>query len=554
MKTKRNVMISIEELQKMSDADLSLLSFSLPWQFDAVDQNTDPDGFDSDKVSADPKKNLTRDKLQSMCWDKFNYNPNVNTAVRGQIGRLAGFGFEMASDIAKIHDVIIETEYDQRNRLFTFWPKFIGRAFIEGELLLCLTVHLDGFVEVDFLDPSLIKGGGDDGVLYHPMKKTMPLFYFVEDGDKAIPSIYVAYYPDLLSSLKDGDITTKAKNWAKDTNKKYKSLGGYNRFIVSWDRSMITKRNVSYLRTVLEWLNHYENLKKYEIDHKKSAGAYLWVVTIEDAKSFRSWLSLTDEERRKTGIMAKKTPGGTLVLPPGMKLEVRNPTLPKISEGDTDIFHMITGGLNEPEDVSSGQSKGTFASVKASRGPMSDRISDEVAYFERFLKFDFYAAIFHLKHKIAGFPDTFTIKECVDFDEDKEPIMKNVKKKPQFLVEVSFPTSEVIDAESRAKAYLGVKHASLFDTVGIPNAEISRRLGFGSYKRQRLAHATEKEKYPELIPTLDAESYQESQLEPGKGKQPAKPVGKQPVGKQPYKPIKKKNPPTTKNSEDEEEE
>jgi hypothetical protein len=61
-------------------------------------------------------------------------------------------------------------------------------------------------------------------------------------------------------------------------------------------------------------LNYYENLKKYEIDHKKSAGAYLWIVTMEDPRAFRAWLALTDEQKRKTGIAAKKTPGSTLVL------------------------------------------------------------------------------------------------------------------------------------------------------------------------------------------------------------------------------------------------
>lgn len=545
MKNKKMVAISVDELRKMSDDELNLLQFSMPWQYDAEDTAKDPDGFNVD----DPNRKLDRKKLQKVCWDKFNFSPNVNTAVRGQVGRLTGFGFTIASDVGKVHDAIVETEYDQRNRLFTFWPKFAGRAFIEGELHLCLSPHADGFIEVDFIDPSLISGGGEDGVYYHPVKKTMPLFYFIENSNQVIPSIYLAYYPDLIKDVKMTDVSEAARNWSKSPKSTFKKLGGFRRFIVSWDRSMITNRSVSYLRTIIEWLNHYENLKKYEIDHKKSAGAYLWVVTITDAKAFRSWLGLTDEERRKTGIMAKKTPGGTLILPPGMTMDVKNPSLPKISESDTDILHMVTSGLNEPEDVSTGQAKGTFASVKASRGPMSDRISDEVAFFERFIKFDFYAGVFFLKSKVSNFPDMFTVKECVDFDEEREPIMKNVKKKPEHLIDITFPTSEVIDAESRAKAYLGVKHASLFDTVGVPNAEIIRRLGFGSYKRLRLAHATEKERYPELISTMDAEAYQENKIEPKQGENKAKPDAKKPDAKKPakkatqqqYRPIRKKS-------------
>jgi len=203
-------------------------------------------------------------------------------------------------------------------------------------------------------------------------------------------------------------------------------------------------------------------------------------------------------------------------LPPGMKMTAINPNLPKISEGDTDILHMVTGGLNEPEDVSTGQSKGTLASVKASRGPMSDRISDEISYFDKFLKYDFYASIFFLKSVVSNFPSEFSVREAVGFDKQK-PKFKNVKKKPEFLIEVSYPESEINDAESRARAFLGVKHGSTYETLGIPNAVIAKKMGLGNYKKLRLQHATEEEKYPELLPSMDQEGQQEkTEAEPGK--------------------------------------
>jgi hypothetical protein len=348
----------------------------------------------------------------------------------------------------------------------------------------------------------------------------MPILYTIKTSDNymQIPSIYVAYYPELMDVAKeDNNYSEEYLKGSKSS--KFKSIGGFNRFIIAWDKSFITKRNASYLRTTIEWLNYYESLKKYEIDHKKASGAYLWVIRIIEPKAFRTWLSLTDEDKRKTGIMAKKTPGGTLILPPGMEIEVKNPQLPKISETDTDILHMVTSGLNEPEDISTGQSKGTFASVKASRGPMSDRISDEVAYFERFLKFDFYKSIFFLKSKISNFPEFFRVRKAVDFKNGK-PVFEYVKERPEFLINISFPISEVIDAEARARAYLGVKHGSTNDTLGIPNSVIASNLGLGdNYKEMRLKHATEEEDYPELISTLDQESVQEKkEAEPPKNK------------------------------------
>lgn len=530
MKKTDKMTLAASALSKLTDDELMAINLSMPWQ---VDISGDESAVDADGFGSGTRNAVTRDYLQRLCWDKFNESPHINTAVRGHVGRLAGFGFEITSDIQEIQEAITETEFDPRNRLYDSWPKFVGRSVLEGELHLLLTVHQKGFVEVDFIDPSNIAGGGEDGVIYHPNKSTMPLFYFVTPSPEEnksvtkktmlIPSVFMAYYPELLKVVKKGGVyKEELTKEARSSNNAFNSLGGFQRFIVSWDKSLLTRRNTSHLRTVIQWLNLYENLKKYEIDHKKSAGSYLWVVTIEDAKSFRTWLALSDEERRKTGIMAKKTPGATLVMPPGMAIEAKNPSLPTISDQDTDILHMVTGGLNEPEDVSTGQSKGTFASVKASRGPMSDRISDEMAYFERFLKFDFYRSIFFLKSKASDFPETFSVKTAIDFDDKQEPIFKDIEYKPEFLIDVSFPVSEVNDAETSARAFLGVKHGSVNDVLGVPNAIIAKKMGLGNYRKMRLQDCTEKEKFPELQPPVDAGG---EQLEPG-NKEAAKPVVK----------------------------
>ena len=521
--------LALKALGKLDDDELSALQFSMPWQVNQTDDSTvvDPD-FSSNNGNGFV---LNREELQQACWNKFNENPQVGTAVKGQVGRLAGFGFEVSCEIQEIQDTLEETDLDQRNRLYTFWPKYVARSIIEGELFLCLTVHTDGFVEVDFIDPSNITGGGEDGIIYHPSKATMPLFYYVKqentsDSSVLVPSIFIARYPELAKeAAKSTGYMDNLTKSSRSANNKYKKVGGFNRFIVAWDKGFVTKRNVSHLRTILEWLNHYENLKKYEIDHKKSAGSYLWIVTIEDPKAFRAWLSLTPAEIAKTGIMAKKTPGGTLVMPPGMKIECKNPSLPNISESDTDIFHMVTSGLNEPEDVTSGQSKGTFASVKSSRGPMNDRIADEVNAFEKFLRHDFYGGIFFLKNAVVNYPATFNQRVAVDF-KNQEPVFKNVKKRPELLLSIGFPTSTTNDAEGTARAFLGVKHGSTYETLGIPNEEIAKKLGFGNYRKLRLQHATEMERYPELALSVDQAAIADKN-NPTDSKNPdAKPVSK----------------------------
>jgi len=509
----------LEELEKIPDEALQHIQFSMPWQYGTEQgQIRDEDGFTPSIGVGKEETALTQQVLQAECFRKFHKNPHVNTSVRGLVGRLTGLGFETTSEFFDIHQAVKEIELDPRNRLYNFWPKYVGRMNIEGELFLILTCHVTGFVEVDFLDPAMLDNAGDDdtGIIFHPSKTIMPLFYLLKEKNgkkRQIPSVFVARYPELLQVASQSK-HFKAKETVQSKSRKQvfkKNFRGYNQFVVAFDKGFVTRRAVSYLRTTIEWINHYENLKKYEIDHKKSSGSYLWVFTIEDAKAYRLWLAMPKEDKRKTGIMSKKTPGGSLILPPGISLEVKNPNLTSIKEQDTDILQMVASGLNEPDDVLTGSNKGTYASVKASRGPMSDRTADEIAYFQRWLQHDFWGSVFFLKSTVSNFPAIFKKKEAVGFSKNKEPIFNNVKYRPEELLDFSFPVSETIGFEGRARGLLGVNPGPAAEQVGISNTEVAKRLGIGGYARQRLIKATEDDKYPELVYEMgvDAETVQE---------------------------------------------
>jgi len=515
-----------EEYLEAMAREFPVINMGTPWQYDADTGrprgDMDSDGFSPGTPGKDDST-MTREVLQEECWLKFQRTPQVNTAIRGLTGRLAGYGFEISSDIQEIQDVIEETELDPRNRLYNFWPKYVARSFIEGELRLCATVHDDGFIEIDFIDPVCVQSGQvEGGIIYHPYKTSMPLIYCIKDStrdiDEQIPSIFIARYPELMAVAKKQrgfDGTSLANN--RSSKPKFKKIGGFKRFIIEWDKGYITKRNIGHVRTILEWLNYWENLKKYEIDHKKSSGSYLWAFQFTDIRSWIEWLRMSDADKRKTGIAAPKTPGGSLVLGPNMDVKVLNPNLPNISDSDTDILQQVTSGLNEPADVSSGTSKGTFASVKESRGPMSDRTSDEINYFEKFLRHDFWGGVFFLKSQVSSFPETFKVEEAVTF-KNREPKFAKKDRRPELLIDINFPTSETNDAEARSRAFFGSKHASLHDTAGIPLSELTRKMGFGNFRRLRLQYETEKKMYPDLPLAIDAEGIQERmQAEPKQG-------------------------------------
>jgi hypothetical protein len=508
----------------MSDEELasSKLLFTMP--DGSKGMVVDEDGFPVvAKYSEETSEGIQQ--LQRECWKKYNTNPQVYTSIDDTGGYLAGAGFEFYSEYEDVQEFLYKMITDSRNRLYSFFEKYIMRSEIEGELFLSATIHEDGFVEIDFVPPSaLISDKDHKGVVYHPRKSSMPLFYLVEIKDDegkevkyAIPSIYVSEYPEDMAAKVTGHKLVKEsgyKIYNRSNKAVFKKFGGFRTFIISWDRSLFTDRNISHLRTVIEWANHYEELKRYEIDHKRSSGSYLWVATFEDMNAFRKWVSLTDEEREATGFFKPKTPGGTVVLPPGMKLECKNPNLSKISDADTDIMEMVVSGLNKSEDMVTGSNSGTYASVKASRGPESDRKEMKTERFRRFLVYDFWRHIFRIKSVVTPKFKIARDAEIVKgFDDKKEPIFGKKFLPIWESLEITFPSSEVSDMESAAKGLLGVKHGSVIDTLGIPPSVVAKKLGFRNYTRMRLQHAAEDAKYPVLASAVDAadsESQQEN--------------------------------------------
>lgn len=523
----------LEALNAITDDELSSYKFYSPQVLGGV--NREEGGSLALRLSGVAKGQSSRyyKVIQEHLWEKFQENPWINTTVIDYTGRLTGRGFEVTSPIYEIREFINSISNDIRNCLYRNISKFVARHRIEGELYLVLTVHESGFIEIDFLDPSTISGGDlDSGKFYHPTKPDFVLGYNINgvgsDGktqiNRVIPSINIAYLPELSKLLEEKlDTSTGSLEESRASSRKYKKIGGFKQFIIEFNTGLFTTRNVSSLRTTLEWINHYETLKKYEIDHKKASGAYLWVITVKDPKAFRTWLAMSDDERKKTGIMEQYVPGGKIILPPGLDMKALNPTLPNISGSDTDILHMVTAGLNSPEDMITGQSTGPYSSVKASRAPQSDRISDSVETLEKFLRFDFWRPIMYLSSIVSTFKFVYKVEEAIDF-KNQEPVYKMVKRFCYELIEFNFPVSEISDVEAVARGILGVKHGSVIDTLDLPPSDVSKRMGFNNYYTARLRSATEKKRFPPTMPAVD----QESQQEINQGEQPKDGVKKKP--------------------------
>ena len=87
-------------IENIPDDVIRRMQFSVPWQYasDATSVTSDPEDRPyQGGLEGEEGLLITREDLQRECWKKFNQNPQVNTAVRGLAGRIAGKGFETTS-------------------------------------------------------------------------------------------------------------------------------------------------------------------------------------------------------------------------------------------------------------------------------------------------------------------------------------------------------------------------------------------------------------------------------------------------------------------------
>ena len=467
-----------------------------------------------DSQSDKNESGFDRKRINSEAWKKFNENPFVRRSINDVVGRVTGEEFGFFSRVRDIQEWMNTIIYDVRNELYKAWDGYVARKLVETELFLALTIdETDGFVEVDVVEPGLIDGTTDfctGGIVTHPTKTTLPIYYNVKltdtngyNKDVLIPSIYTAYLPNIEESVagKLNGLGTPPKA-SKEVKAKTKGKLKYRTYIVSWHhgiREII--RTVSDLRTIFEPLEDYKEAKKWRFEYMKALCSYFIFYEFEDVKSWLRWLALTDEQKRSTGLGQPLRPADKLFLPPGVKGTIQNPQIPSLSGQDEDLLKMISSGMRQPYDMLSGDLKGpTYASVKGSRNPYLDYISDLRNTAEQFFVHDFWKAVFYIKACFDKSYSQYKIKEVVGFKNKKE-VSETVTYKPEQLIDAVFPQSSSVDVQSVANAMLGSKRGSLSYHLGISKEMIANRLGINNFYGALLKGATERANIPEdLLP------------------------------------------------------
>jgi len=491
---------------------------------------------------------MSLDELREEARRQYSTAPFILTSSHDSRDALCGETFKISSEYPVIQDVIDRTFTDFRNRFFRRIRQYVLEQRITTELFLLFSVNYDEqFISIDMIPPENIGGIGDDGcgILFHSQNSRMPIIYNVKNPATCeyehIPSVFVAYQPDILK-----DITSATSGFDEDNLKnsramlirtnadgqeemypdsRFEPVGGFRRFITEWEGPRLTSRSASNLRAALIWNNLYIMLKMLGINHKRAMSQFVFDVNFQDLASFDAYMSLTDEQMAKTGLLAPKEPGSTLLSPPGSKVSLLTANLPKMSGDDQDTLDMISSGLNTTRSQLLGTSEDTYAGIKIAKGNVSDRVKADQNDFRLFLTEDIFRPIFFLHTTLWGFLSKFKKYECVGYtsdtsdeflsyyrikdekidlkkSEDNESVFeiwKYVEKNPWELISIVLPNFSYGMEESEVTALLGSKPGGAAETLGMSLSSVAEKMGIRDYHTERLKYSTEKMKYPKTV-------------------------------------------------------
>lgn len=465
---------------------------------------------------------VTLTMLRDECWRQFRINPFVGTATRDSVDSLVGDGFRVWSKIPEIQKIIKRESFDMRNRLWHRMRQIVTAYEVTGENFIALTCDpTDKFVHIDYVEGSSISGIDEHGhgIISHPEKTRMPLFYHVrnpgrDNGYTLVPSINLAWYPHLHDvAKKQPGYDQKLIEPHRHVGDKFAKIGGFKRFIIDRESDMVCTRNISHLWSVLIWANFYTLMKSVEMDHKRALASFLWVLKAETPEAWDVWDKMTPEQKKQTGLYGHKAPGSLIIPPPGFGIECKAPQLTNITGSDNDIREMMGAGLKQPMDVVTGNAEGkNFGSVKASRGPWSDRILGGQSYFRSWCVHDVWRQILFLHQKLYGLTENFEVREAVRYEE-KKPIFEIVSKEAWECISVNLPMFTSGNLTDLRGLYLGSKPAGLSELFGVSKELILSKLGISDYHQERLRRETEQSEYPETMPEgMSGEQFQEDQL------------------------------------------
>lgn len=448
-------------------------------------------------------------ELQKKCWELYRTFGPISAAVNSKADYTTGYGFSVYSPVLDIRLWLHDAFYSYRNRLYASLTGWTIRMLAEGELFLLLVFDEEGKATVRVFEPERIgKGSKNDGLLTNPDDVTHTLFYeyfYTRQDSELIPDISIAFNPEILKTvnLKGIEGYEEAKTTrSKGAGNKFKNVGGFRRFIIHWKNLTGIheyKRDLSVISTVLEAIHLYWNAIKWQLDHKKAQCAYTNVVGFQDSPqgriAYSLWKSLSEAERKATGLTGALTPGSTVFLLPGMTFEVKAPQLAKLEGENQDLINVAGAGVRSPQDLFQGQASGsTYASLKASRSPLEVEIKNTQYKLRNFLLYEFLRACFLVASRVGSFPETFKKEDVAEF-KDGNPVFKTIDVDPIEMVELTFPEITFEDKlEGVAGAYLGSKHTGI-RSIGISDKRIAEKMGIGDLARQRAERALEERTY-----------------------------------------------------------
>lgn len=504
-----------------------------------IDTTTQYFAVDSKYPTAkSPDKNWRA--LQNLAEEKFKTSGPLLRTVTLKSDLTSGAGFKVYSMVKEINEYIKLLFGHHKNLLYEQCIGWMSRIQV-SEVFVLISLDETGFSTIRALEPANIGTGQQPGLFVDPDDVTSTLFYQHYAGTtvELIPDAWCLLDPAgfkeatsrLIASGQGFDpalISTSTKGGGV-----FSKVGGYRRFVMHWKNLSCIReylRDTSAVSTALEWLSLYENSQKWKLDNQKALAAYAYVFSWEDTPAGKigalAWNKMTTEEKLKTGLLSAYTPGSKVFLPPGMKMELKNPSLPSLTGSNLDIFTLAGSGVGIPSDIFVGSTAdSSYASIRATRPIFNIEIDNLQHKFEMFMR-RLLRVCFAAKMAFGGvflslglqpFRLIPSYEEEWEVEKDSKGVptdrVVTIKVEPVEKIKFSFPDPGLeTDLQSKANMAMGSKHAGLLGMGISPDRLASEFFGVDDYDNERRLNALYEAKYGKLIAGAAVESATEKKF------------------------------------------
>jgi hypothetical protein len=403
-----NVESTVDHLERTVDSAKEIYESAMVNMLNELEsENT---GWRSIGTSNDSIRDFTTDthrELSRMAWSAVMTNPIAAREIFYKTVFVAGKGLRATSQIPEIQKILDEFWTSTRNKIPYYFPMYINRYNIDGEVFFALFVEKQsGKVTLRDIEPQEITE-----ILYDPDDVAVPVYFrrqytktagakgasvATETKDIWYRSVDCIQHPQLEKEVKLPDNAEKAGDDEKDVDI----------FVFHFKNSLLTnrRRGLSTLTNHLPWLREYKDILRMRTGINKARSTFFLDVTMKNATK----LQIQEEARKHK---SPPRPNTCVVHGDDVIYAFMTPNIvgTDVASDLTEIKNMSATGSMLPPDLLGEAGKSNYQNSGRSKFPFVRSMEFQQELWEYALKYGLLWVVVWAAVEYGELPETFKV-------------------------------------------------------------------------------------------------------------------------------------------------